>query len=91
MEIKILEDTPKKLVFELKGEGNTLCNALKKTLWANKHVKVATYSIEHPLIGVPKMVVETDGEVKPRKALSDAVDRLQKDADKLGKEISKFK
>lgn len=91
MELNILEESPKKLVFELKGEGHTLCSALKTALWANKHVKVATYSIAHPLIGLPKFIVETDGEVKPRKALSESVDRLQKDAEKLGKEISKFK
>jgi DNA-directed RNA polymerase subunit L len=91
MEIIVVEETPKKLIFELKGEGNTVLNALKNTLWQNKHVKVATYSIEHPLVGVPKMIVETDGEVKPRKALLEAAEKLQKDADKLKKDLAKIK
>ena len=91
MEMIVVEETPKKLIFELKGEGNTVLNALKNALWQNKHVKVATYSIEHPLVGVPKMIVETNGEIKPRKALMEAVEKLKKDAEKLKKDLSKIK
>ena len=91
MELVIVEDTPKKLIFELKGEGPTIFNTLKKTLWANKHVKTATYNVEHPLVGVPRMIIETDGEVKPRKALSEAIEKLHKDAEKLKKDFSKIK
>ncbi len=91
MELVVLEETPKRLVFELKGEGHSLCNTVKKALWDNKHVKISTYSIAHPLVGVPKMIVETDGEVKPRKAVMDAVEKLQKDAEKLRKEFSKIR
>ena len=91
MELNILEDTPKRLVMEVKGESHTLCNALKTALWANKHVKSATYAIAHPLVGIPKMVVETDGEVKPKKALAEAADRLLKETEKLKKDLSKIK
>lgn len=91
MELNIVEETPKRLVVEVKGESHTLCNALKSALWGNRHVKVASYSIDHPLVGVPKLVVETDGELKPKKALMDAADRLLKDTEKLKKDISKIK
>jgi DNA-directed RNA polymerase subunit L len=84
MEMNVVEETNKRLVFELKGEGHTLCNALKKVLWKNKHVKVATYTMKHPLVGIPRMILETDGEIKPRKALVDA-------AEKLAKQVSEFK
>ena len=89
MELVVLNESGNKLVFEIKGEGHTVCNVIKKELWNNKHVKVATYAIEHPLIGVPRMIVETDGEMSPRKALSQAIDRLGKDLDKAKKEFSK--
>jgi len=91
MELTILEDSPKKFVAELKGANHTLCNALKVELWNNKHVKVATYSISHPLIGIPKFLVETDGEVKPKKALADAAAKLADTAGKLKKEFKKVK
>ena len=91
MEIVVVEETPKKIIFELKGEGHALCNSIKRIMWDNKHVKVATYNIAHPLIGVPKMTVETDGEIKPRKALSEACDKLQKYIEKLSKDVSKIK
>ncbi|MEK6854298.1 MAG: DNA-directed RNA polymerase subunit L [Nanoarchaeota archaeon] len=91
MELAILEETPKRLVFEVKGQGHTLCNGLKSKLWKNKHVKVATYTISHPLVGIPKMVVETDGEVKPRKAVGDAAETLRKDLAELKQELKKFR
>ncbi len=91
MELTIIEETPKKLTFELRGEGHTLCNTIKWAMWANKHVKTAVYNIDHPLVGVPKMVVETDGEVKPKKAILEAVEKLQSESAKLKKEFSKIK
>jgi DNA-directed RNA polymerase subunit L len=91
MELIIVEETPKKLVFELKGQGHTICNMLKAKLWSNKHVKVATYNISHPLIGTPKMIVETDGEIKPRKAVCDAIESLRKEVNDFKQEIKKLR
>ncbi len=91
MEINVLEEDARRMVFELKGGGHTLCNALKKELWGSKHVKTATYTMGHPLTGVPKMIIETDGEAKPRKLLSDASAKLAEVADKLKKDFKKVK
>lgn len=91
MELSIIEETPKKLVFELKGAGHTICNVLKEKLWANKHVKVSTYNIAHPLVGTPKVIVETDGETKPRKAVTEAAEALKKDVADIKQELKKFR
>jgi DNA-directed RNA polymerase subunit L len=91
MEFEIIEETPKKLVFDLKGQSHTLCNGLKSKLWLNKHIKTATYSISHPLVGIPRMIVETDGEQKPRKALSEAASLLKKEVSELNGELKKFR
>ena len=88
MELKILEEKKNKLIIELKGETHAFCNALKKELWNDKHVKAAGYNIEHPLVGVPKIVVETDGK-DPKKTLSDAAERLKKSFGSLKKEFLK--
>ena len=90
MELNVLEESPKHFVAEVKGAGHTLLNALKTELWANKNVKVATYSIAHPLVGVPKILIETDGE-KPRKVLLDASSKLAASAASLKKEFKKVK
>ncbi|MBS3132859.1 DNA-directed RNA polymerase subunit L [Candidatus Woesearchaeota archaeon] len=91
MELNVLEESPKRLVVEVKGANHTLCNAVKAELWNNRHVKVATYSISHPLIGIPKFLVETDGEVKPRKAMADTASKLAETASGLKKEFKKLK
>ena len=83
MEIKVLEEKKNRLVLEIKGEGHAFCNALKKELWNDSHVKVAAYKIKHPLVGVPTMVVETDGKETPKKALTEAAKRLSKLTDKF--------
>ena len=66
-----------------------MCNILKLELQNDKHVKIATYSIRHPQISVPQMIVETDGEVSPRNALTSAVQRLHKANEKFKKEFLK--
>lgn len=84
MELKILEESKKRMVFELKGETHSFCNALKEALWKVKGVDMASYRIEHPLIKVPKFLIETKG-IEPREALKKAIAELRK----LGKEFKK--
>ncbi len=88
MEVKILDDKKNKIILEIKGVDHTLCNALKAELWNDKHVKIATYSIRHPQISIPQVIVETDGEVSPKNALINAVQRLHKNNEKFKKEFS---
>ncbi len=78
MELNVLEKKKNRLVFELPGADHTLCNALKTELWNDKDVKVATYSIKHPLLAVPKFILETKTK-DSSKALLDASARLKKD------------
>ncbi len=81
MKVKVIEEKKNRLTIEIKGEGHAFCNALKKELWNDSHVKVAAYKIEHPLVGVPKLMVETDGKEAPKKALTEAAKRLGKVSD----------
>jgi DNA-directed RNA polymerase subunit L len=88
MEIKVIEEGKKKMIFEVIGESHTLCNAMKDELYNDKHVNVASYMVEHPLKNIPKMIVETDGEVSPRNATIAAAQRLQKNVEKFSKAVS---
>lgn len=89
MELKILEESKKKMVFELAGETNTFCNALKEALWKVKGVELAACRIEHPLKGIPKFNVETKG-IEPREALKKAVAELKKTFKEFQKEAAKL-
>lgn len=75
MEIKVVEESKKKLIFEIIGESHTMANLLEKELWEDKDVVAAGYHIDHPLFGVPRMIVEAPD---PRKALEKAIKRLKK-------------
>ena len=88
MEIKIIEEKKNRIMVEIGGEDSTFCNLVKKELWNDEHVKVAAYNIDHPMIGKPVMIIETDGE-DPRNALADAAKRIQKELDKFKTEFSK--
>jgi DNA-directed RNA polymerase subunit L len=77
MELKVIEKSKKRLVFDIVGADHTFSGALKKELWNDKSVKISAYNVEHPLIGIPRFIIETDDK-EPEKALSDAVKRLEK-------------
>ena len=78
MEIKVIEKGKKRLTFEIHGADHTFANSLKKELWNDKNIVISTYAVDHPLIGIPKFIVETNGEKEAEKAILDAVKRLQK-------------
>ena len=46
-------------------------------LWNDNDIAVAAYNIEHPLIGIPRMILETH-KGDPTKSLQSAIDRLKK-------------
>jgi DNA-directed RNA polymerase subunit L len=88
LNVNILEEKKHKLVFEIDGDTHTLAAALTKELWNDEHVKVAGYNVDHPLLGKPKFVIETDG-ADPKKIVSAAAKRLSKAAEKLRDAASK--
>ncbi len=90
MELKIVEEKKNKLVFDLEGETYTIVGILKKELYNDEHVKAAGYNVAHPLINVPRFVVETDGE-DPKKVVRSAIKRLQKQIEKLKDEAKDVK
>ncbi len=90
MQVTILEDKKNKLVFELDGDKHTLPNLLKDELNVDEHVKIAGYNVDHPLVGKPRFILETDG-ADPRKTLNAAVKRLGKTFEKLHDEFQALK
>jgi DNA-directed RNA polymerase subunit L len=90
MEVKILEETKNKIRVTVEGANHTLCNALASELQKDSHVNGAGYLIEHPLKGIPEIIVETDG-ADPKKIIFSALKKLNKQIDdfkKAAKSIS---
>ncbi|HJN56528.1 MAG TPA: DNA-directed RNA polymerase subunit L [Candidatus Woesearchaeota archaeon] len=88
MKIIPIDDKKNRFVFEVEGVGHTFINILKDELWNDSHVKISTYSVRHPIISKPKVIVETDGSESPKAALSSAISRLKKTSEKFKKEIA---
>ncbi len=91
MELDVVEKSKTKLRFKIKHESHTFCNILRKELWNDQHIKIAGYNIEHPLVGYPLFVVETDGKESPKKALVNAVARLKSTGKEFKAQIQKIK
>ena len=85
----IKEEKDKKLVFNIHGKSHGFCNLLRKELVKDKHVKIAAYKVEHPLVDKIEMIIETDGKKSPKTALSDAVKKMKDISEELGKEFAK--
>ncbi|MBN2457533.1 DNA-directed RNA polymerase subunit L [Candidatus Woesearchaeota archaeon] len=82
MELNVVEKSKNRIIIEIKGETHTLCNALKEELYSNPDVKAAGYYIEHPEVGIPRLVVETKKN-SPQKVISDALKKLIKKNEKF--------
>lgn len=85
MEIKILHDEKNELEFQI--DNQTIVEILRVYLNEDDSVKLASWRKEHyskPFL----FKIETEGKTA-KKALSDAISRLQKDLDKYGDEFKK--
>ena len=77
MEIKVLSETKNRLEIEIAKEDHTLGNFLRTALLADPKVKHGGYQIVHPLTGGIKVVIQTEGGDSPRKALDDALAKME--------------
>ncbi|MCF7859906.1 MAG: DNA-directed RNA polymerase subunit L [Candidatus Cloacimonetes bacterium] len=91
MEITILEDKKNRFVFELQGVDHTFCNILKDNLREVKDVSIAAYNISHPLVGIPKFIVETKASLAPKAAIKTALKNMKASDKKLATLFKKLK
>ena len=77
MDINVVEQKKNKFQATLVGADHTVCNAVTSEIWADKSVSAAAYTIDHPLVGKPKLLVETNGK-DPIEVIGDACKRVKK-------------
>lgn len=72
------------MVAEIRGEGHSFCNLLRKTLLEEEAVDFAGYNIDHPLLASPVFTLRT----KRRQAnvvLREGLDRMLAKTDEFRK------
>jgi len=89
MEIKVLEQGKKKMIFNVLDYEHETLNFLKNELWNDSNVEAAGYQIEHPLKNTARFVVETKANAAPKAALLSALKKMKKTNDKFKAAISK--
>ncbi len=75
LQIRVLKHDQGRIEMEIRGEGHTLLNLLVSELNKNPHV-TAAYRIEHPLLGIARLSVRTDGNITPLEAIRSAIGTL---------------
>lgn len=77
MEINVLKNEKEYVEIELKGEEAGIANALVEILLEDPSVEFAAYTLSHPQVGSPVLVVRVkDGS--PLSAVKAAVKKLKK-------------
>ena len=89
MELEVLSEDERSMLFKVVGEDHTFCNALRKVLHEDESVVAASYTIEHPLLEHPKFYVKVKAGKSPRRVLIHAAERLGKRCGELGKQLQK--
>ncbi len=88
MEIEVVEKTDNRLLFRIKGESHTFVNILKDALTKHPDVDIAAYEIEHPLVGIPEVLVQTKKK-DPVKVILETIQQMKKDTESDIKAIIK--
>ena len=89
MELEIISETETSLEVIISGENHTFANLVRSYLEQDPAVLFSAYKVSHPLLDYSKpfMLIKTNGTKSPRKALSDANERLKADVQELQKMI----
>ena len=88
MEIEVKEQEKNKLEFVIKGERHTFPSLLKNALLKDSKVKFAAYKLLHPNDSDAHFALSTEGK-DPKKALADALKRMESDLSDFKKEVKK--
>lgn len=89
MKVNVLENGKAKMVVEIHNETATFCHVLKEELWNDEATVNAAFKIDHPLVGIPTLLLETNGKKAPEEVMQEAVKRLKKQVSDFRKEVEK--
>ena len=88
MNLEIVEQEKNRLVFELHESDHTVLLLIQGALEADSDVELATYAVDHPLVGRPKFIIETKKK-SPKTVLLAAIEAVAKDLGSVHKDLTK--
>lgn len=88
MKVRILRKEKNFIELVLEGEEHSFPNLLRETLLEDDDVEFASYVIEHPQLGNPKLIVKTKRKT-PEAAIKNALKKIEKKASEFEKLIKK--
>lgn len=88
MQLNVLESEAKRAVVELTGTDHTVLLLVRDQLEQDPDVKLVTFAVDHPLVGTPKLIVETTRK-KPQTAILDAIAALREQLADVEKQLDK--
>ncbi|MGC8940481.1 MAG: RpoL/Rpb11 RNA polymerase subunit family protein [Candidatus Nanoarchaeia archaeon] len=88
MEFKVLKEESDWLEIQFEEIDHGILNALKSALWEQKGVELASYSLDHPEIGKPILILRTAGR-NAKDVWNSAIESLIKTIEQLKKEFKK--
>ncbi len=88
LEIEVKTNDKNELEFVLHGERHTFTNLLRSALLKDSKVKFTAYRLHHPFDKDAIFIIKTDGKA-PKKALADALKRIESELSDFEKEIKK--
>ncbi len=83
MEVKTITKEKNELEVEIIGEDHSLPNILREMIMQDPSVEFASYIIDHPKLGNPKLYIKTNGKKTAEKVLNDAVKKVRKEVSDL--------
>jgi len=87
MKFQVLEESKTMIRFQLPEETHTFANLLAAEIRKVDGVRVSTYRVDHPLVGVPEFYVEADN---PREAINKACEAIVKLSESFSKSVKKL-
>jgi len=79
LKLRVIKKDKNFLEVVLEGEEHSFPNLLRETLLEDDDVEFASYVMEHPQLGNPKLIVKTKGR-SPESAIKSALKKIEKRA-----------
>ncbi|MBI2040860.1 MAG: hypothetical protein HYT16_02035 [DPANN group archaeon] len=91
MEFTILEENKGAIKIEASARDEGFFNLVKRQLWQNGGVEIASFRIAHPDISRPVFVIKAKSGKDPKKLWNAALESISEELKSFEKEIKKLK
>lgn len=88
MEVKFITKEKNMVEVEVAGFDTSLLNSIVEKLINAKGVEMAAYKVEHPLVGIPTLMVKTKGATDAASLILKTLDEIENETEEFKKKFS---